>query len=116
MKTKLVKNLRAVIHCAIGGAALCTLLGTAAADEPLPTRTVKYADLDISQMAGAQVLYRRIELAALQVCPFGDLRNFSARPAHDSCVKQAIDNAVKGVNSPMLSSLHVSRALHLASN
>jgi UrcA family protein len=117
MKTTISKNLRAAIHCAIAGATLGTLLCTAApADEPLASRTVTYADLDISQMAGAQVLYRRIEMAALHVCPLADLRNLSARPAHDRCVKQAIDNAVNGVHSAILSSLHASRALRLASN
>jgi UrcA family protein len=116
MKTTISKNLRAVIRCAIGGAALCTLLGTAAADEPLLSRTVGYADLNISQMAGAKVLYRRIEAAARQVCPIGDARNLSAQQTRGACVKQAVDDAVKGVNSPMLSSLHAGHGLQLASN
>jgi UrcA family protein len=96
---------------------LCALLCTAAAaQEPSLTRTVGYADLNISQVAGAKVLYRRIEAAARQVCPIDDPRNLSARRMHDSCVKQAVDDAVKCVNSPMLSSLHAGRSLHLASN
>ena len=94
-------------------ALLCT---AAAAQEPILTQTVGYADLNISQMAGAKVLYRRIESAARQVCPIDDPRNLSAREAHDNYVKQAVENAVKGVNSPMLSSLHAGRSLHLASN
>ena len=68
--------------------------------------TVRYVELDLSRSAGAQVLYNRIQQAALQVCngfvgPFSEMHT-RASP----CYKDAVENAVAQVNSPQLSAIH----------
>ncbi len=79
--------------------------------------TVNYAELDLTQPAGAQILYRRIQQAAFEICgggfigPFGDIRT-KASP----CYKNAVANAVAQVNSPRLSALHRAHSTRLASN
>ena len=82
------------------------LLGSAAAlAAPTPvgeiaTKTVKFADLDISTAAGAEALYERIVRAASVVCRDAGLSLVV------KCQKQAISDAVSGVGSPLLSSVH----------
>jgi UrcA family protein len=82
------------------------LLGSAAAlAAPTPvgdvaTKTVKFADLDISTAAGAEALYERIVRAARVVCRDAGL-NFVFE-----CQTRAIADAVSGVGSPLLGSVH----------
>jgi UrcA family protein len=66
------------------------------------SRTVAFADLDLTHPAGAAVLYRRIRTAALEVCPplFDRDPSFTARSR--SCVQDAIARAVNEVNAPSL--------------
>jgi UrcA family protein len=64
------------------------------------TKTVKFADLDISTADGAQALYERIETAARSVCRDADFKVVR------DCRARAIADAVKGVGSPLLSAAH----------
>jgi UrcA family protein len=94
-------------------AAICVLFGSAAvgtpwtsaqaSEPPPPTKTVKFADLDIQTVEGAKVLYHRIRVAADQVCASFD--DAVMREAKPHCVATAIDNAVKKVNAPYLTAL-----------
>jgi UrcA family protein len=95
-------------------AAICVLFGSAAvgtpwtsaqaSEPPPPSKTVKFADLDIQTVEGAKVLYHRIRVAAAEVCePIG--RDAILREAAPQCVATAIDNAVKKVNAPYLTAL-----------
>jgi UrcA family protein len=97
-------------------AAICVLFGSAAvgtpwtsaqaqrSEPPPPTKTVKFADLDIQTVEGAKVLYQRIRLAADQVCQ--ELNSDPVmREAAQGCIDKAIDNAVKKVNAPYLTAL-----------
>ena len=63
-------------------------------------QVVKFADLDLTRPAGAQVLYYRIQYAARNVCPTYD--RFSNR----DCIKQAIARAVAHVGAPQLTTRH----------
>jgi UrcA family protein len=69
-----------------------------------PTVTVSYGDLDLNSHNGVKQLYRRIQIAAIEVCrstePFGSLL---ASEAHQACLHNAIVGAVRSVNSPLLS-------------
>jgi UrcA family protein len=66
----------------------------------IPTKTVSFRDLDLSTASGAEALYERITAAARVVCR-------SAEPAEKSaCRAKAVDDAVAGVASPLLSSVH----------
>jgi UrcA family protein len=117
MNTSRQNQLRAAILSLFGAATLFSLqAGAGAATEPLPTRKVTYADLDISKPAGAKVLYSRIVAAANEVCSFNGSRELTDWTAEQACIKKSIDEAVKDVNSTALSELHTARVLHLASN
>jgi UrcA family protein len=100
-------------------AAICVLFGSAAvgtpwtsaqaSDQTAPTKTVKFADLDIQTPEGAKALYHRIRVAANQVCETKD-RDPVMREAKPACVDTAIDNAVKKVNAPYLTALRFGNA------
>jgi UrcA family protein len=95
-------------------AAVCVLFGSAAVGTPWtsaqaseqtpPTKTVKFADLDIQTVEGAKVLYHRLRLAADKVCEsLGD--DPGMREAMPHCVNTAIDNAVRKIDAPYLTAL-----------
>ena len=66
----------------------------------IPTKTVSFRDLDLSTAGGADALYERITAAAREVCRGTELASMHA------CRAQAIEDAVKGVGNPLLSSVH----------
>src|SRR5580704_6786112 len=117
MNTRIRTKICTAICCLCGATTLGALQATAiAADDSLPTRRVSYADLDISKPAGAKVLYRRIEAAAQEVCTLETRKVVRATAQERACINQAIDIAVKHVNSVALSDLHSAKAIHLAGN
>jgi UrcA family protein len=71
-----------------------SLVGTVA------TKTVKFADLDISTADGARTLYDRIVTAARSVCRDSDLGT------ERTCRARAVADAVAGVGSPLLTAEH----------
>ena len=74
------------------------LAGTRLGD--IPTKTVSFRDLDLSTASGAEALYERIAAAAREVCRGAELN------AIHECREIAIEDAVKGVGNPLLSSVH----------
>ena len=92
--------------------ALLVLASAAAGANPsgadeVRSEKVKFADLNLNTLAGASVLYSRIEHAAQRVCITG------SDPFHPgsstSCRKTAIAAAVAKVNSPWLTAIHSSK-------
>jgi len=88
------------------------LIGTAAAQAGGSVHTknqvvVSYADLNISSKAGAEVLLFRLRVAASKSCggvpQMGDLH---AQGAYDACFKEALNNAVAHVASPMVAEIY----------
>ena len=67
----------------------------------LASRTVRVSDLDLSTAVGAQTLYERIAWAARAVC-------FESSPigAMHACRAKLIEDTVKSVGNPLLSSVH----------
>jgi len=63
------------------------------------TKTVRFGDLDISTLVGAQALYGRITSAARVVCRDGSM-------SMHECRARAVDDAVSGVGSTLLISIH----------
>ena len=64
------------------------------------TKVVRFKDLDLSTAEGAQTLYERITMAARIVCrdaPYAQER---------ACRARAVDDAVRMVGRPLLSSVH----------
>jgi UrcA family protein len=69
-------------------------------DGDVATKTVRFKDLDLSTAEGAQTLYDRIASAAREVCR-GEMYRLARK-----CRMRALDEAVSGVGSPLLSSIH----------
>ena len=103
------------IYCALGAEALCALSAVVQAAEDAPHKTVKFGDLNISNPEGAKALYGRIRAAARDVCEMSLGSDWVLRPAMKTCIDTAIDNAVKDVNSPELTSLRFGGNIRLAS-
>jgi UrcA family protein len=95
--------------------ALSLLVGSAAAvaapstdNVVVTTKVVRFKDLDIATGAGAETLYERIAAAARVVCrgaPQAEVR---------TCRSTAVDDAVRAVSSPLLSSIHRSASGRVA--
>jgi UrcA family protein len=99
----------------VGTLALAATLaaGTAWADESASQRTVnievEYTDINLATLAGAETLYGRIVRAARMACGPAESRSAAMMSAYRSCLKEAVDGAVKEVGSPNLSGLHQDR-------
>lgn len=103
----------AVAYTVLATCAAIGALGSAhAADADSPALTVRYSDLNLSTEQGSLVLYGRIVAAAQQVCAVDDIRDLRAFNAAKRCRAQAIANAVRDVNSPMLASVYAARLQH----
>ena len=71
-------------------------------DRP-PTQIVRFGDLNLNSRAGVEVLYRRIESAARDVCgPAEDPGSRRPSAAWQSCVREAVMTAVHKVDRPLL--------------
>ncbi|HUL45721.1 MAG TPA: UrcA family protein [Steroidobacteraceae bacterium] len=99
---------------AFGVLATCTAIGAVgnahAASAAAPSATVHYSALDLSTEQGSRALYGRIVSAAYRVCLPDDIRDLHAMDQARECRRQAIAQAVRDVNSPMLASVY---AAHL---
>jgi UrcA family protein len=115
MNTLIRTRLYTAIYCAVGVAGVCALAASAGAEESPPSKTVRYSDLDISHPAGAKALYSRIRAAARDVCAFWMAGDPVLRGGAQACVDTAIDNAVRKVNAPELTSLRFGGDIRLAS-
>jgi UrcA family protein len=77
-----------------------TALAAPSADSEIVTKVVRFNDLDLATGAGAKMLYERIAGAARVVCrgvAYTDVR---------ACRARAVEDAVRTVGSPLLSSIH----------
>jgi len=84
-------------------------VGTSLAQEPTAgsqsitrwsvTIPVSYSDLDMSKMSGAKILYMRIRFAAETLCKSAATWG---KKEGDTCVNKAVNDAVAGVNAPLL--------------
>jgi UrcA family protein len=73
-----------------------------------PSVTVRFADLNLNSPAGARVLYGRIQSAAQTVCgPSFSLWNGSQWHAWKECYRTTIDAAVRQIDRPVLTALHL---------
>jgi UrcA family protein len=93
----------AAVSCSVGASQAL------AAREPseVPSRKVSYADLNLSTLAGATTLYRRIQQAARSVCGTDDGgRSIGPHLQWRKCYESAIADAIAKVNSPMLTAVH----------
>jgi UrcA family protein len=97
-------TLAAVSICMLGSVAQAADLSDSATQ-----RTVSYGDLNLTDAAGAQVLYSRLTSAAKTVCDMTDQRELARTGAARHCMEQAMVQAVNSVNNPMLTSLYLAK-------
>lgn len=117
MNTSIQNTARAAVLFLCSAMVWSTLHVSAnAADEGLPSKKVSYKDLDISKPEGARVLYKRIAVAAHEVCEMNQIKTLATIRGIERCTDRAIDKAVRDVGSPALSALRPSSALKVASN
>jgi UrcA family protein len=94
-----------------GGLASLAVAGTAGALTAVldaPSMTVRYSSDALATDGGAQALYRRLSLAAEQVCPNPtNTRLVSA--VVQKCRQEALTTAVNKIHSQRLAALHASR-------
>jgi UrcA family protein len=95
-----LRGLIASAILAVSGPGLCSV---AAADPGAESRTVKFADLDLSRAAGAHALYRRIRAAAQVACSH---YFFATDTDREHCVREATADAVTRINRPALSAVY----------
>jgi len=105
MNTTIRTKIYTAISCLMSTAALCSALSTSAEAEDVPTKTVRFSDLDLTKSDGAKVLYGRIRAAARNVCEASNGTDPILRMAVKGCIEKAVDKAVKDVNAPMLTAL-----------
>jgi UrcA family protein len=68
---------------------------------------VSYADLDLNRPTDVKILYRRINLAAEEVCgPRSTTGTNLPLPSWERCVAQAVDATVAKLDRPALSAYH----------
>jgi UrcA family protein len=80
-----------------------------ASDEP-QSRTVQFADLDLSRTEGAATLYRRIKGAARAVCSaHREGKALADKHCYAACIEFAVSNAVTRVDEPVLTDYVASR-------
>jgi len=107
MKTIILsKTSRRTLVAGIVGACALGFAAMAAADDGLgtPKAVIRYGDLNLMTMKGAQVLYERITIASYAVClSSGRDANDNADPfAVEDCRKKIIADAVSKIGKPTL--------------
>lgn len=103
MNTPIRTKLYTAICCAF--VALGAFSTSVEATEDVPSKTVRFNDLDITKTAGAKALYGRIRAAARDVCELSTGNDPIMRAALSACIETAIDKAVRKVNAPALTAL-----------
>ena len=78
--------------------------------EDAPTMKVRFGDLNLSNSAGAEQLYVRIRIAALDLCRPRDTEALGNKVIWDHCRDDAIARAVARVNSPTLNAVYAQKS------
>ena len=100
-------KLKFILSCALAGllaGPVSALAATADRLDSLPSRKVKYGDLDLNRDAGVVALFSRIKTAAREVCQPVDVVFLNLVRQQYNCSQDAIARAVADVNAPLLTS------------
>lgn len=99
-----------IVLAALSATMLAGVTQAAAPGDYLPKQAVTYKDLNLNSNAGIEVLYKRIQGAANQVCGKVDVRDLQGMRFTKACVERAISGAVAAVNSPMLTRVYLAKS------
>jgi UrcA family protein len=97
-----MKTFTLVIAAIVQCGSLLTI-GKAASPFDVPAAVVKFGDLDTTHSSGKDELYRRLTVAAREVCrPFEGVfgSGWIKAPQYTACLDKAISGAVAQVNRP----------------
>lgn len=88
----------------------------AVAGAGVPTAAVQFRDLDLNSTAGAKVMLRRLDRAALSVCGASEfsVREYQRDVRRSDCYDQAMQSAVRELGAPSVSAAY-SGAMNVAS-
>lgn len=91
--------------------ALAALLHAAAqaAHAETDTMTVRVGDLDVSHIAGAQIAYARIRLAARVFCGDHGIRDTDQFLLERACFARMTTKGVEALQAPMVTALYEGR-------
>lgn len=103
------------VAVSVGAVIWAAAAGVANAQTTQPAvETVSIADLDLSSADGARAFLKRVDIAAQRACGVEPLRSplLPREPAlFEKCVKDAIAQAVRGADTPMVAALHAEQSL-----
>lgn len=104
-ESKLIKSVVATV------AVIAFSVPAIASAEELKGRSekVSYSDLNVDKQSGAQVLYRRLQIASKRVCGVESIKNAGsvrAMTEQRRCYRNALDQAVATIDNPTLTRIH----------
>ena len=105
-------KLKFVLSCVLAGLVAGPVSALAASSgklDDLPSRKVKYGDLDLNRDAGVAALFSRIKTAAREVCQPTDVFFLNLVRQQYNCREDAVARAVADVNAPLLTSYFLER-------
>jgi UrcA family protein len=81
----------------------------AAPPQAVRSIVVRFAELDLSRIQGASILYQRLKGAAGTVCAPLDDRELARHISFTACVQNSISTAVAKVNQPALTAYYATK-------
>lgn len=96
----------------ITAAIACSALFAApamAVETTTQAQAVRYADLDLTQAADADIMISRIERAARRVCRTGGVSDIAMRSSVRACAREAAANTIASMANPMVSARYAER-------
>ena len=107
LRVSLPKVTIAMLFCGIVSAAGIGAASAAVSDEDVPSVVVKFRPESLLTDSGARTVYRKIVLAAEQVCP-QSVGSALQSPAVMQCRAESITRAVMKINNSKLAAIHES--------
>jgi len=98
-----------MILCGIAGVAGAGAVGAATSEDAVPRHVVKYNPQALDTDKGAKAVYRRLVMAAEEVCPQSPSGSLMVNGAVEQCREQAVARAVREINNPRLAAIGGSR-------
>jgi UrcA family protein len=105
----IVRSVAMVLFAGLSSLLLTELSFAAVYDEPAPSVTVRFHDLNLNSPEGIASLYGRIRGAAEQVCRSLESRDLMRKSQWQDCFSHAVADAVEAVHNEPLSAYHWQR-------
>lgn len=101
---------KSLITAIAAAAAIASIPASAgSAEKTVQKKEIIVAGYDLSEIADAKTVLRKIKRAAQQVCSLpGEAPTLRARMEQQRCQTAAIEAAVKDLNAPVVASIHES--------